>query len=226
MKTKAKKSPTPSPEPSAAPVEHRAFTVADFSIRAAHDADNSPGTLVGYAAIFDSLTDLGWFKESIRDGAFSKSIKDGDDVRALADHDASVNQLLGRRSAKTLRIEEDAKGLRVEIDLPDTETARNIVTQINAGNLNGMSFGFRPRVTEWNDEAEPPVRTLVDVELIEVSAVVFPAYQDTELAKRSYQHHRHEADPAPAAPVSKPSPEILRLRHKQYNQNKNFNSKN
>lgn len=174
-------------------------------------------TLVGYAAVFDSRTDLGWFEEEIAPGAFSKSLSEGDDVRALYNHDSA--QVIGRRTADTLRLAEDSVGLRIEIDLPDTTSARDLIANINAGNIDGMSFGFRAREQEWIErEGQPELRRLIDVELIEVSAVTFPAYPDTSIAKRSLELSRTESPAGQSAPEernekpTKPSLQVLRLR--------------
>jgi len=191
------------------PIEHRAFIPSDrIELRAA-DGDK-PQTLIGYAAVFNSPTDLGWYTEQIEPGAFSRSLADGDDVRALADHDSGIGKVLGRRSAGTLRLEEDRNGLRVEIDLPNTTTAADLLEQLRLKNVDGMSFGFRTREDKWNYEAEPPVRTIMDAELIEVSVVTFPAYADTSIAKRSLEHAKGEQrDNSPPTPTST---EVLRLR--------------
>ena len=192
-------------------------TSAAFEVRAA--ADGGMPTLVGYAAVFDSRTELGWFDEEIAPGAFAQSLSDGDDVRALFNHDTA--RVIGRRGAETLRLEEDATGLRVEIDLPDTTTARDLVASIERGDIDGMSFGFRAREQEWIErEGENELRRLVDVELIEVSPVTFPAYADTSIAKRSHDALREEATtPAGRTAPQKqtrnkpqPSAENLRLR--------------
>lgn len=149
-------------------------------------AEGKMPTIVGYAAVFDSIVDLSWYQEKVSPGAFSRSLSENDDVRALLDHDVSVSSVLGRRAANTLRLSEDARGLKVEIDLPETQNARDLVQQIETGNVSGMSFGFIVREEFWDYEEEPALRTLLDVELIEVSVVTFPAYPDTSIAQRSY----------------------------------------
>lgn len=196
-------------------VERRA-TVAASRVELRMGADGTMPTLVGYAAVFDSRTDLGWFEEEIAPGAFAKSLSDGDDVRALYNHDSA--QVIGRRNADTLRLSEDATGLRIEIDLPDTTSARDLIANINAGNIDGMSFGFRSREETWTErKGEPELRRLIDVELIEVSAVTFPAYPDTSIAKRGLDLSRQQSPAGqPASEESrnqtKPSLRVLRLR--------------
>ena len=211
----------PSSTTSASLVEHRytgaaAENVSRIELRAS--ADGMP-TLVGYAAVFNSRTELGWFDEEIAVGAFATSLRDGDDVRALFNHESG--SVIGRRNAKTLRLSEDATGLRVEIDLPDTGAARDLVANIEAGNIDGMSFGFRAREQEWVErEGENELRRLIDVQLIEVSPVTFPAYADTSIAKRSHDAMRSESKPSHTGHAAsgeqrkkpQPSIEALRLR--------------
>jgi phage head maturation protease len=48
-----------------------------------------------------------------------------------------------------------------------------------------MSFAFHAKREEWDDTGETPKRTLLEVEVGEVSAVQFPAYEGTEIALRS-----------------------------------------
>lgn len=146
-------------------------------------SDGKVTTVAGYAAVFDSPADIGgmWI-ERIAPGAFSASIA-SDDVMALAAHDAA--RILGRTSAGTLRLREDAKGLAVEIDLPDTSDGRDVGALVKRGDLKGMSFGFIVRKDQWDETVKPPTRTIMAVELIEVSAVGRPAYGDTSLAQRS-----------------------------------------
>lgn len=147
-------------------------------------------TASGYAAMFNKAAKIGdFFTETIAPGAFSQTLKESD-VRALIDHD--TGRVIGRMSANTLRLKEDEVGLHVEIDLPDTTDGRDLSVQLERGDITGMSFGFRVTHDEWDETGDIPARTIHAVELIEVSAVAFPAYDDTSLALRSLDSARKE----------------------------------
>src|SRR5688572_32289789 len=79
--------------------------------------DTRGRTVVGYAAVYNVLSeDLGGYRERIVPGAFA-SVLDSD-VRALLIHDA--NEVLGRTKSGTLRLFDEQRGLRSELDLPDS----------------------------------------------------------------------------------------------------------
>ena len=165
-------------------------------LRVAKPDDDTPTTIDGYAAVFNKLSeDLGGFREKIAPGAFARSIKDGDDIRALVDHDSS--RLLGRTKANTLTISEDKTGLRAAITPPDTQVGRDIITSIERGDVDGMSFGFITRSDSWQMVEEEEIRTLEDVKLLDVSPVTFPAYPDTSVAVRSLDAFRKDNAPKP-----------------------------
>lgn len=156
----------------------------------ARAADDGRMTVAGYAAVFNEEANIGdWFTETIRQGAFARSISESD-VLALYSHDRS--RVLGRKSASTLRLSEDAKGLAVEIDLPDTSDGRDAKTLIERGDVSGMSFGFRVTKEEWDETGDTPKRTILDVDLVEVSIVSMPAYDGTSVAMRSLEAARAE----------------------------------
>jgi HK97 family phage prohead protease len=139
----------------------------------------------GYAAIFDALSQpLFGFREIIRKGAFRKTIKDGD-IRALWNHDP--NYVLGRKSARTLRLEEDDKGLFSRIFPPDTQWARDLMLSIDRGDVSQMSFGFRAVKDQWMPPGDDglPVRELLSCQLFDVSPVTYPAYPQTEVHVRA-----------------------------------------
>lgn len=168
--------------------EVRAVTKGE--IRAVRAAEGGPITLAGYAAVYDQRSEpiFGAFYEVIKRGAFATALDGTDDVRALFDHDSAM--VLGRTKAKTLRLSDDAHGLKVEIDLPDTAMARDLAQSIERGDIDQMSFGFRTIKDEWTwektkDGIVVDIRTLVAVELFDVSVVTYPAYSQTEVALRS-----------------------------------------
>ena len=154
-------------------------------------ADDGKRTLTGYAAMFNSDTTIGdYFIERIAPGAFDKALSA--DVRALVDHD--TGRVIGRTKSGTLRLEVDDRGLKVEIDIPDTRDGNDLWVLVERGDISGMSFGFRVIKQEWDETGDLPVRSILEVELYEVSAVAFPAYDDTSLAKRSLEAVRQERE--------------------------------
>ena len=145
----------------------------------ANIADGIPATIEGYAAVFNQWSeDIGGFQEIILPGAFKKALDNGDDVRALINHD--MNMILGRRSTGTLELWEDEVGLKVKIILPDTQYAKDLVTMMQRGDVNQMSFGFTVEFDRWYEEDGNQKREIVSVaKLFDVSVVTFPAYPQT-----------------------------------------------
>lgn len=156
--------------------------------------DDAPSKLIGYAAVFNKLSEkLLFFREKIAPGAFKKSLKSGDDVRALFNHDP--NHVLGRSTSGTLNLKEDKKGLLSEINLPDTQLGRDLETLVDRGDITGMSFGFITVRDEWeHNEGEEDIRILKEVKLIDVSPVTYPAYPDTSVAVRSHELWKQEKE--------------------------------
>ena len=159
--------------------------------RRAADLSVAPGQrkLVGYAAVFGQETRISDFTEVIRPGAFAASLK-GRDILALVDHDPS--RLLARTKSGTLRLEEDSKGLRFELDLPDTTEGRDLLALAERGDIGGMSFGFTVQKggENWNGKR----RELRAVTLHEISVVhAWPAYQGTSVEPRARRPHLEAA---------------------------------
>ncbi|TIV38945.1 MAG: HK97 family phage prohead protease [Mesorhizobium sp.] len=148
-------------------------------------------TLVGYAAIWNSDTTIGdYFIERIAPGAFTAALRG--DILALCDHD--IGRVIGRTKSGTLRLAEDDRGLKVEIDLPDTTDGNDLWTLVKRGDVSGMSFAFRATKQEWDDTGDLPKRTILEAELYEVTATALPAYPDTTLATRSLQAARGDLE--------------------------------
>lgn len=133
--------------------------------------------LRGYASVFNDPTNLGDFDEIVRPGAFRRSLG-VNDIRALWNHNDDV--ILGRVKAGTLKLREDDRGLAIEIDPP--RSAEREVEAIKRGDVDAMSFGFVVRKDRWDERDGRKLRELLDIDLIEVSPVVFPAYEATEIS--------------------------------------------
>lgn len=154
------------------------------------DGESNP-KIRGYAAVFDQLSeDLGGFREQIARGAFTRAILE-DDVRALFNHDS--NYVLGRTKNGTLSLKEDIHGLRIEINPPDAQWARDLMSSIQRGDIDQMSFAFQTTNDKWEFLDGVPLRTVQDVKLFDVSPVTYPAYPQTSVSVRDMAHQITQA---------------------------------
>jgi HK97 family phage prohead protease len=152
------------------------------------DAQDGAVRVSGYASVFDKPSEnLGGFVERIKPGAFSETLKENrSDPRLLWDH--NTQYVLGRRSAGTLTLTEDTKGLRFEATLPDTSYARDLKILMERGDVREMSFGFNVMRDVWTDTDKPIAkRDVLEVRLIEISIVSFPAYPQTSVKLRDLE---------------------------------------
>ncbi len=171
-------------------LERRIALVGEFRVTAVDGVTK----IGGHAAKFDSLSeDLGGFRERIAPGAFANTIKTGD-IRALFNHDSNI--VLGRNKSGTLRLSEDSAGLAFEVDAPQTQLVRDMVlAPIERGDVSQCSFGFVTLNDKWAKMDGEWVRTLLEVDLFDVSPVTYPAYPSTDVAVRSLQEAIKHATP-------------------------------
>lgn len=158
------------------------MTTPRIEHRAAADLRPQGRGLAGRVASFGIETRIGGFRERIERGAFTESLRSGRDILALADHDPA--RVLARTRSGTLRLTETADGLDFELDLPDTQPARDLIALAERGDLGGCSFGFQcpPGGDAWDGD----LRTLRRIDLAEVSIVqAWPAYPGTHADPRS-----------------------------------------
>ena len=160
-----------------------------YSIESRLTKREGKDVVIGHAAVFNSLSeDLGGFKEKIMPGAFDDVLDN--DVRAYFNH--NPDYLLGRTSAGTLRLSVDNKGLRYELDIPDTTVGRDLKENMRLGNITQSSFAFTigKNGDSWErGENGNDIRIINKVNrLYDVSPVSLPAYpsaNDLALAQRS-----------------------------------------
>jgi HK97 family phage prohead protease len=159
--------------------------------------------LAGYAVVFNSPANIGGaFFETIAPGSFTQTLRNDDQIM-LRDHKSEL--LLGRRSAGTLALTQDQRGVAFEVTLPDTELGRDTYENVRLGNLKGCSFGFFVRDDEWNQDASGNLtRIIKDVRCFEVTLTSLPAYDSTSvdvsnvranLTKRDDDDDNDECDP-------------------------------
>jgi uncharacterized protein len=159
-------------------VEERAIVGAN--LRAESQGDEM--ALTGYAASFNVLSqDLGGFRERIAPRAFSLSLASNPDVKCLLNHDP--NFVLGRTKSGTLAIAEDDRGLRFRCQLDKNQQMhRDLHAAIKRGDLDQCSFAFKvpDGGDDWDESEENGVpfirRTVRNCNLMDVSAVTYPAY--------------------------------------------------
>lgn len=165
--------------------ETRAYS---FEIRA--ENDETKGNFVeGTAIVFDKRTNLGEFDEIISKDALSKT--DLKDVRFLVNHNTDMIPLARSRnnnenSTMQMTVEEDGLKVRVNLDTEKNTEAKNLYSAIQRGDVSGMSFMFTVRGDKWEDlESDHPTRIITDIaKVYEVSAVTFPAYEQTDISAR------------------------------------------
>jgi uncharacterized protein len=185
-------------------IERRNFPATE--IRAMTD-DKGLRHIIGYAAVFNSLSeDLGGFREKIMPGCFARACKEGD-VRALKNHNSDY--VIARTKSGTLMLSEDAHGLKMDAMPPDAQWVKDMMASIDRGDIDQMSFGFRTLTDEWNIVDGENIRTLLDVELFDVSPVAFPAYPDTEVGLRSLEEYRKGAAVPPGGNGGTNDPAII-----------------
>ena len=161
----------------------------DFAVEVRADDE---GKLRGHAAVFDSDSlDLGGFIERIAPGAFKRSLDEAKGgrgmIHAFWSHDPAAP--LGSVKSGKLSLSEDARGLAFELSPKRLTPAQ--LDAVTDGDMR-MSFGFRTREDKWEKRDGKNVRTLLDVDLFEISLVASPAYPDTTVALRSLEQFEAE----------------------------------
>lgn len=144
------------------------------------EGPNGRKRIEGYAVVYNSMSnDLGGFKEKILPGAFTDALAANEEVLALAHHDPKL--ILGRRSAGTLTLRDDAKGLYATIDPPNSSLGNDMIESVGRKDIKGMSFRFpRGAKDAWSMDSEgQSVRTISKAGLMEVTLTGIPAYDAT-----------------------------------------------
>lgn len=165
--------------------EIRAF---NFEVRAEQNEEKG-AELEGRAIVYDARTDLGWYDEIIDADALKET--DLKDVRFLINHNTDMIPLARSRnnnenSTLQMTVDEEGVKIRASLDVENNVEAKSLYSAVERGDISGMSFMFTVDGDKWEDlESEHPTRHITKIgKVFEVSAVTFPAYEQTSLEAR------------------------------------------
>lgn len=165
--------------------EIRSFT---FEVRAEQD-ERHGNILTGRPIVFNERTDLGWYDEIISADALTDT--DLRDVRFLVNHNTDMIPLARSRnnnenSTMQLSVDDQGMVIRVDLDIDNNAEAKSLYSAVERGDIDGMSFMFTVDRDTWDDpESDHPTRTIEALgKVFEVSAVTFPAYEQTSIQAR------------------------------------------
>lgn len=158
--------------------------IYDVELRA---VENDSREVEGYAVVFNTKTDLGWFTEEIDRDAFRNT--DMSNVYLLFNHDA--NNVLAGTSNGSLNMFIDEKGLFQKSQIIDTSLGEDILKLVKNNLINKMSFAFtidEDGGEEWISGREKDHRIIRKIDkLFDVSLVTYPAYEQTSAYARNMQ---------------------------------------
>jgi HK97 family phage prohead protease len=153
------------------PIEQKAVARLECKFDSVDDA-NGKMVFSGYGAVFGNVDSYG---DVIAPGAFAKSLTEhqtaGTAPMMFLNHDAFNSLPIGRWTEMV----EDGVGLKMTGELLDTTMGRDTYVALKAGAITGLSIGFRPVKYTLGVKADEPLRTLEEVDLVEVSVVGLPA---------------------------------------------------
>ena len=165
--------------------EIRAF---NFDVRAEENEQHGH-FLSGRPIVFGQRTNLGWYDEIIEAGALDTT--DLKDVRFLVNHNTDMIPLARSRnntenSTMQMSVDADGMGIRVDLDTENNADAKSLYSAVSRGDITGMSFMFVVDKDSWdNVDTEHPTRHVRSIRnVMEVSAVTWPAYSQTSIQAR------------------------------------------
>lgn len=195
----------------------RRFVSANAAPVQIEEREGKPPKICGYAAVYYDGTPKTEYRmkwgmvERIMPGAFDRVMRNKPDIAALFNHDS--NFPLGRTSSGTCVLSLDSRGLKYEIDPPNTNAGRDVLESIRRGDIPGSSFSFTIQGGKASivDEGETEVRKISDFgEVFDVGPVTIPAYEgttafvrseDADQAKREWEARQKEKRAASLAKI-------------------------
>lgn len=162
------------------------------NIRASMNDDDQM-KISGTAVVFGKQSEnMGFYETITRDALNGVDLSN---VLLLYNHD--FGNILARTSANNLNLSLDNEGLHFEATLPNTTLARDVYADIQAGNVQGCSFGFQiaDEGDEWTVENRTQFHTINQIsEVVEISLTPIPAYTQTSVGVQRSLERRIKED--------------------------------
>lgn len=166
-------------------------------IRCELRSENEGRHISGKAISFDTQSNDIGFIEILHRGCISQELIDSSNIVFLYNHD--YNQVIARanKGKGTLNIDLRDDGVYFDLDVPNTTMGNDLLENIRLGNITQCSFGFNYANEEgaYKDEKIGDVwyRNVYKIgELFDLSAVTYPAYDDTYVNARMQERSKME----------------------------------
>lgn len=166
-------------------------------IRCELRSENEGRHISGKAVSFDTQSNDIGFIEILHRGCISQELIDSSNIVFLYNHD--YNQVIARanKGKGTLNIDLRDDGVYFDLDVPNTTMGNDLLENIRLGNITQCSFGFRYANEEgaYKDEKIDDVwyRNVYKIgQLFDLSAVTYPAYDDTYVNARMQERSKME----------------------------------
>lgn len=166
-------------------------------IRCELRSENEGRHISGKAISFDTQSNDIGFIEILHRGCISQELIDSSNIVFLYNHD--YNQVIARanKGKGTLNIDLRDDGVYFDLDVPNTTMGNDLLENIRLGNITQCSFGFNYANEEgaYKDEKIGDVwyRNVYKIgELYDLSAVTYPAYDDTYVNARMQERSKME----------------------------------
>lgn len=160
-------------------------------------SENGGRHISGKAISFDTQSNDIGFIEILHRGCISQELIDSSNIVFLYNHD--YNQVIARanKGKGTLNIDLRDDGVYFDLEVPNTTMGNDLLENIRLGNITQCSFGFSYANEEgaYTDEKIGDVwyRNVYKIgELFDLSAVTYPAYDDTYVNARMQERSKME----------------------------------
>ena len=166
-------------------------------IRCELRSENGGRHISGKAISFDTQSNDIGFIEILHRGCISQELIDSSNIVFLYNHD--YNQVIARanKGKGTLNIDLRDDGVYFDLEVPNTTMGNDLLENIRLGNITQCSFGFSYSNEEgaYKDEKIDDVwyRNVYKIgKLYDLSAVTYPAYDDTYVNARMQERSKME----------------------------------